>query len=462
MHKEEVIIIGGGLAGCEAAWQLISANIPVVMFEMRPNKQTNAHKTSTLSELVCSNSFRSDDYKNNAIGLLHEEMRKCNSLILKSADFNKVPAGGALAVDRHNFSNTVQDSLAVSPLFKLITKEYQELPPPSDKRKHIIATGPLTSDLLSKSIINYTGENSLAFFDSIAPIIYRDSIDFSFAWYQSRYDKSGPGGDKAAYINIPLDKEDYIKFVQGLIHAENKELKDWESDTPYFEGCLPIEVMASRGIDTLRYGPMKPVGLINPKTGKVPYAVIQLRQDNTAATLYNMVGFQTKIKHKSQVDILRQLPGLKNARFARLGGIHRNTFLNSPDILDKQLRLKNRTNIYFAGQIVGVEGYVESAAIGLIVGQLIISELYDHKPLLPPTSTALGALVEYIINGTVDGRGKNFQPMNINFGLIDSLKDKLPKKIRREAISKRALCEIDNWLEQLPKKSRELLIGRET
>lgn len=407
-------IIGGGLAGCEAAWQAAQAGRPVILFEMRPHRETPAHQTATLAELVCSNSFRSDDWQNNAVGLLHEEMRRCGSLILRCADAHKVPAGGALAVDRNSFSQAVQQALEQHPNITIARKEVTALPP-ADSGETIIATGPLTAPDLSAAILNETGTDALAFFDAIAPIVYKDMIDFDIAWFQSRYDKSTDDGDGADYINCPMSKDQYNAFITALIGADKTAFKEWEKDTPYFNGCLPIEVMAERGPETLRHGPMKPVGLTNPHDPATkPYAVVQLRQDNKLGTLYNMVGFQTKMKHGDQVRVFKTIPGLQNAEFARLGGLHRNTFINSPLLLDNRLRLKSKPHIRFAGQITGVEGYLESAAIGLMAG------LFAARPEtpLPPGTTALGALLAHITGGADD---KTFQPMNINFGLFPPL-----------------------------------------
>lgn len=408
-----------------------------MIHEMRPNKRTNAHETDALAELVCSNSFRSDDSENNAVGLLHEEMRKCGSLILNAADAHKVPAGGALAVDRDAFSQTVTQSIENNAMISIERGEVNGLPP-EDWRSVIIASGPLTSADLSSDIQSFTGEGSLAFFDAIAPIVYTDSIDFDTVWYQSRYDKLGPGGTGKDYINCPLTQEQYANFIELLLQSEKTEFKDWETKTPYFEGCLPIEVMASRGNETLRYGPMKPVGLTNPHTGGRAYAVVQLRQDNALGTLYNIVGFQTKIKHGEQIRILRTIPGLENAKFARLGGIHRNTFINSPRLLDKELRLNGMPRIRFAGQITGVEGYVESAAIGLLAGRFASNKAVEA----PPTTTALGCLLQYVTEGS---EATTFQPMNINFGLFPPLDIALRGREKKKAISARALRDLDKW-----------------
>ena len=444
--NKKIVVIGGGLAGCEAAWQIANLGLEVVLYEMRPKVKTDAHQTNKLAELVCSNSFRSDDMHNNAVGLLHAEMRELNSLIMKSADKNKIPAGGALAVDRDKFSNSVHENIINHPLIKIIHQEYTNLPDTS--LKAIIATGPLTSKKLTDDIIKTTGNNNLAFFDAIAPIVYKDSIDMNVAWFQSRYDKIGTSGDKAAYINCPLNKNEYIDFVNKLKNAEYTEFKKWEKNTPYFESCLPIEVIANRGIDTLRFGPMKPIGLSNKHNNIKPYAVVQLRQDNASATLYNIVGFQTKMKYKDQVEIFRLIPGLKHAKFARLGGLHRNTFINSPLILDKQLRFRKQPHIRFAGQITGVEGYVESAAIGLLAGRFLAHEELNKKDITFPRSTALGSLIEHVT--TI--RDKNlFQPMNINYSLIPKIslkkyKNKKEKKeITRKNIALKAIKEIKLW-----------------
>src|ERR1041385_5610292 len=367
-----VHVIGGGLAGSEAAWQLAQAGVPVVLHEMRPQLQTAAHKTDGLAELVCSNSFRSDDKEHNAVGLLHEEMRRLGALVMQAADRNQVPAGGALAVDRDGFSAAVTAALEAHPLITLVRGE-GELPP-SDWDSVIIATGPLTSPKLAASIRNLTAEDALAFFDAIAPIVHRDTIDLGQAWFQSRYDKTGPGGTGADYLNCPLTRVQYDAFVDALLAGEKVSFHDWEATTPYFDGCLPIEVMAERGRETLRHGPMKPFGLTNPHSPEKPYAVVQLRQDNKLGTLFNMVGFQTKLKHGEQLRIFRTIPGLQNADFARLGGLHRNTFLNSPKLLDATLRLKANPRWRFAGQITGCEGYVESAAIGLLAGSFATAE----------------------------------------------------------------------------------------
>ncbi|MDG2000548.1 MAG: methylenetetrahydrofolate--tRNA-(uracil(54)-C(5))-methyltransferase (FADH(2)-oxidizing) TrmFO [Alphaproteobacteria bacterium] len=446
MDKNKIIIIGGGLAGCEAAWQIACLGFEVDLYEMRPNVKTEAHISDNLAELVCSNSFRSDDMNNNAVGLLHAEMRELNSLIISCADKNKIPAGGALAVDREKFSQSVHKSILKHPLINIIHKEYTDLPDFSYKA--IIATGPLTSKSLTQKIIESTGNKNLAFFDAIAPIVYSDSINMDIAWFQSRYDKIGTLGDEDAYINCPLNKDQYVNFVNKLKNAEYTEFKEWEKNTPYFESCLPIEIIANRGIDTLRFGPMKPIGLTNKHSNIKPYAVVQLRQDNASATLYNIVGFQTKMKYKEQADIFKSIPGLENAKFARLGGLHRNTFINSPLILDKQLRYKKLPHIRFAGQITGVEGYVESAAMGLLAGRFLAYEELNKKDIDIPYSTALGSLISHVT--TI--RDKNlFQPMNINYGLIPKVtvkkyKNKKEKKeISRRNIAAKAIKEIKLW-----------------
>lgn len=435
---QPVHIIGGGLAGSEAAWQLAQSGVPVIIHEMRPMRKTPVHQTDGLAELVCSNSFRSDDAQNNAVGLLHEEMRRLSSLIMKAGDSARVPAGSAMAVDRVVFSQTVTKALTEHPLVT-ITRDCIDDLPPSDWEQVIIATGPLTSEGLSRAILDLTGENSLAFFDAIAPIVYKDSINFDIAWYQSRYDK----GEGADYINCPLDEAQYEAFVTALLEGEKTEFKEWEEKTPYFEGCMPIEVMASRGRDTLRYGPMKPVGLTDPGTGKQAYAVVQLRQDNLLGTLYNMVGFQTKLKYGAQTEIFRMIPSLENARFARLGGLHRNTFINSPQILDPYLRLKADPRLRFAGQITGVEGYVESSAIGLIAGRFTAAEVLGHTLPPPSPNTAFGALLGHITGGA---RPESFQPMNINFGLFPPLEGRVKKKERKPMMSSRALADLDAWI----------------
>ena len=437
-----VHVIGGGLAGSEAAWQLARAGVPAVLHEMRPVRGTDAHKTDRLAELVCSNSFRSDDADYNAVGLLHAEMRRMGSLILSSADKHTVPAGGALAVDRDGFSEAVHAAIEAEPLIQIERGEISGLPP-AEWDSVIVATGPLTSPPLADAIRALTGEESLAFFDAIAPIVHKDSVDLGKAWFQSRYDKVGPSGDGSDYINCPFSKDEYLAFLAALLAAEKTEFKEWEASTPYFEGCLPIEVMASRGPDTLRYGPMKPVGLRDPRTERRPYAVMQLRQDNALGTLYNMVGFQTKLKHGEQVRIFRMIPGLENAEFARLGGLHRNTFLNSPRLLDQSLRLKAMPRLRFAGQITGCEGYVESAAVGLIVGRTAAAERLGRTLAPPPPTTAIGALLAHITGGA---SAETFQPMNVNFGLFPPIATSIRGRERKKLLSQRALADLDAWL----------------
>jgi methylenetetrahydrofolate--tRNA-(uracil-5-)-methyltransferase len=437
----EIHIIGGGLAGSEAAWQAAEAGVSVILHEMRPVRMTEAHTTEGLAELVCSNSLRSDDWENNAVGLLHEEMRRAGSLIMRAADAHKLPAGGALAVDRTGFSNAVQAALEEHRNIRIVREEVDE--PPPGWNNVIVATGPLTSPALANWVRALSGEESLAFFDAIAPIIERDSIDLDVAWFQSRYDKKGPGGGDADYINCPMDEAQYRAFVAALIAGEKSEFKEWEKSTPYFEGCLPIEVMAARGEETLRFGPMKPVGLRNPKTERRPFAVVQLRQDNALGTLWNMVGFQTKLKHGEQTRIFRTIPALENARFARLGGIHRNTFLNSPRLLDGELRLKARPVLRFAGQITGVEGYVESAAIGLLAGRFASAQERGEAMAPPPPTTALGALLTHITKGA---DATTFQPMNVNFGLFPPLETDVRGRDRKKLMAHRAIADIDAWL----------------
>ena len=419
MTVKPVHVIGGGLAGSEAAWQIAQAGVPVVLHEMRrAGVKTDAHHTDGLAELVCSNSFRSDDWEYNAVGLLHAEMRLLGSLIMASGDANQVPAGGALAVDRDGFSNAVTERLLAHPLVSVVGEEIAGLPP-EDWDNVIVATGPLTSPALADAILKLTGEESLSFFDAIAPIVHADSIDFDIAWRQSRYDKEGPGGDAAAYVNCPMTKDQYEAFIDALLAGPKAEFKEWEN-VPYFDGCLPIEVMAERGRETLRHGPMKPVGLTNPRDPTVkPWAIVQLRQDNALGTLFNMVGFQTKLKHGAQAEVFRMIPGLQDAQFARLGGLHRNTFLNSPRLLDRELRLKTMPRLRFAGQVTGVEGYVESAAMGLLTGRLAAAQALGKPLEAPPAETAIGALVEHITGGHLDGA--KFQPMNINYGLLPPL-----------------------------------------
>ena len=440
-QQKEIHVIGGGLAGSEAAWQIARKGLPVVLHEMRPQRGTEAHLTDGLAELVCSNSFRSDDAERNAVGLLHAEMRRLGSLIMASGDHNAVPAGGALAVDRVAFSEAVTAALEADPLIAIERGEIAGLPP-ADWESVILATGPLTSPGLATAIGEITGEAYLSFFDAIAPIVHKDSIDFSVAWFQSRYDK----GEGADYINCPLDEAQYGAFIQALHDGEKTEFKQWESETPYFEGCLPIEVMAERGPETLRFGPMKPVGLTDPRSGRRCHAVVQLRQDNALGTLYNMVGFQTKLKYGEQARIFRSIPGLEKAEFARLGGIHRNTFINSPRLLDRRLRLKADPRLRFAGQITGVEGYVESAAIGLLAGRFAAAERLGLELPAPPPESAHGALLEHITGGA---EATTFQPMNVNFGLLPPLAAqpgrKTPKKERKPMMARRALEALEAW-----------------
>jgi methylenetetrahydrofolate--tRNA-(uracil-5-)-methyltransferase len=458
---QAVQVIGGGLAGSEAAWQLAQAGVPVVLHEMRPLRVTLAHKTDGYAELVCSNSFRSDDSEHNAIGLLHEEMRRLGSLIMRAADMNQVPAGGALAVDRQGFSAAVSAALVAHPL---ITLERGEVAlPPDDWDSVIIATGPLTSPDLVATIGRLTGEQQLAFFDAIAPIVHRESLDLTQVWFQSRYDKPGPGGSGADYINCPLSREQYDTFIAALLAADKTSFHEWEESTPYFDACLPIEVMAERGPETLRHGPMKPFGLTNPHDpGNRPYAVVQLRQDNKLGTLFNMVGFQTKLKHGEQIRIFRTIPGLQNAEFARLGGLHRNTFLNSPKLLDETLRMRANPRWRFAGQITGCEGYVESAAVGLLAARFAAAGRRGERIVPPPATTAHGALLAHITGGhieTIDVGASSFQPMNVNFGLFPPLPEALTFNrncklgrstakalARKSALTRRALADLDRWI----------------
>jgi methylenetetrahydrofolate--tRNA-(uracil-5-)-methyltransferase len=459
--ERPVHIIGGGLAGSEAAWQVAACGIPAVLHEMRPVRMTAAHKTDGLAELVCSNSFRSDDEGTNAVGLLHAEMRRLGSLVMQAGDANQVPAGGALAVDREGFSAAVGTALARHPLIEIRREEIAGLPP-EDWDQVIVATGPLTSPALADAVRALTGAEALAFFDAIAPIVHRDSIDLSVAWFQSRYDKAGPGGTGADYVNCPLTRAQYEAFVEALIAGDKVAFHDFEA-TPYFDGCLPIEVMAARGPETLRHGPLKPFGLTNPRAPDAkPHAVVQLRQDNKLGTLFNMVGFQTKLKHGEQVRIFRTIPGLEGAEFARLGGLHRNTFLNSPLLLDATLRLKAQPRLRFAGQITGCEGYVESAAVGLLAGRFAAAERRGEPVALPPATTAHGALINHITGGhiaTIDAGPRSFQPMNVNFGLFPPLAHaptRMPdgsrlrgtaKTIaRKRALTARALADLDRWI----------------
>jgi methylenetetrahydrofolate--tRNA-(uracil-5-)-methyltransferase len=470
MTLKPVHVIGGGLAGSEAAWQLAQAGVPVVLHEMRPQRLTAAHKTDGYAELVCSNSFRSDDKDHNAVGLLHAEMRRLGSLVMRAADSHQVPAGGALAVDRDGFSAAVSAALAVQPLITLVRGEVAL--PPDGWDSVIIATGPLTSPDLAAAIRALTGEDALAFFDAIAPIVHRGSIDLAQAWFQSRYDKAGPGGSGADYINCPLTREQYDAFIDALLAGDKTTFHDWESSTPYFDGCLPIEVMAERGRETLRHGPMKPFGLTNPRQPDVKaYAVVQLRQDNKLGTLFNMVGFQTKLKHGEQVRIFRSIPGLQNAEFARLGGLHRNTFLNSPQLLDETLRLKANPRWRFAGQITGCEGYVESAAIGLIAARFAGAERRGEALSAPPPTTAHGALLAHITGGhiaTIDAGPSSFQPMNVNFGLFPPIAEPAARDgrkfgrgsaknlARKNALSERALADLERWIAgELPAAAAE-------
>ncbi len=470
MTLKPVHVIGGGLAGSEASWQLAQAGVPVVLHEMRPLRATAAHKTDGYAELVCSNSFRSDDKDHNAVGLLHAEMRRLGSLVMRAADSHQVPAGGALAVDRDGFSNAVSAALAAHPLITLARGEVAV--PPEDWDSVIIATGPLTSPDLAATIRALTGEDALAFFDAIAPIVHRDSIDLDQAWFQSRYDKAGPGGSGADYINCPLSRERYDAFIDALLAGDKTVFHDWEVSTPYFDGCLPIEVMAERGRETLRHGPMKPFGLTNPRAPEAkPYAVVQLRQDNKLGTLFNMVGFQTKLKHGEQVRIFRSIPGLQNAEFARLGGLHRNTFLNSPKLFDETLRLKANPRWRFAGQITGCEGYVESAAIGLIAARFAAAERRGEMASAPPPTTAHGALLVHITGGhieTIDAGPSSFQPMNVNFGLFPPIaapvapegrkfgRGSAKNLARKSALSERALADLESWIAgELPAAAAE-------
>ncbi|MEN3930904.1 methylenetetrahydrofolate--tRNA-(uracil(54)-C(5))-methyltransferase (FADH(2)-oxidizing) TrmFO [Microvirga sp. W0021] len=456
-------VVGGGLAGSEAAWQIANAGVPVILHEMRPVRKTEAHSTEGLAELVCSNSFRSDDATANAVGLLHQEMRSLNSLIMATADKHQVPAGGALAVDRVGFSDAVTEALSQHPLITIEREEVTRLPP-EEWKSVIVATGPLTSPALAEAVQAVTGEKELAFFDAIAPIIYRDSIDMNKAWFQSRYDKAGPGGTGADYLNCPFSKEEYEAFIDALIEGEKTSFKEWEN-TPYFDGCLPIEVMAERGRETLRHGPMKPVGLTNPHNPEVKsYAIVQLRQDNALGTLFNMVGFQTKLKYSEQTRVFRMIPGLENAEFARLGGLHRNTYLNSPKLLDETLRLKSHPWLRFAGQITGCEGYVESASMGLMTGRFAAAEALGKPITSPPLTTALGALINHITGGHLaseDEGPRSFQPMNVNFGLFPPLESmpKAPdgKRLRgsvkalakKNALTDRARADLAQWMQSL-------------
>jgi methylenetetrahydrofolate--tRNA-(uracil-5-)-methyltransferase len=436
----DIHIVGGGLAGSEAAWQLAEAGFKVRLSEMRGSgEKTPAHQTEGLAELVCSNSFRSDDAEANAVGLLHQEMRTLGSLILTQADRHRVPAGSALAVDRDGYSQGVTDALANHPNVTLVRERVDSLP----EGPAILATGPLTAPALAEAIGGATGAEALAFFDALAPIVYRDSIDMDVAWFASRWDK----GETKDYINCPLTKEEYLAFHAGLIEGEKTPFKEWEKDTPYFEGCMPIEVMAERGVDTLRYGPMKPVGLDDPRTGRWPYAVVQLRQDNAQGSLWNIVGFQTKLKHSEQVRLFRTIPGLQNAEFARLGGLHRNTFIKSPELLDPTLRLKNRSNLRFAGQITGCEGYIESAAVGLLAGRFAAAELRGETLAPPPPETALGALLGHITGAAT---AETYQPMNVNFGLFPPIPGRTKKADRKRMYTDRGRTALAEWLNSPP------------
>jgi methylenetetrahydrofolate--tRNA-(uracil-5-)-methyltransferase len=450
-HPDPIHIVGGGLAGAEAAWQIAGMGVPVILHEMRPEVATFAHKTEALAELVCSNSFRSDDDEQNAVGLLHWEMRAAGGLIMATADRHSLPAGSALAIDREPFSAEVTATLAAHPLVTIERGEIAGLPP-AEWSSVIIATGPLTSPALADAIRQFTDESALAFFDAIAPIIHFESIDLSKAWFQSRYDKGETEADRTAYLNCPMDRAEYDAFIDALLAAETTEFKDWERDTPYFEGCLPIEVMAERGRETLRHGPMKPVGLTNPHAPeRKPYAVVQLRRDNALGTLYNIVGFQTKMKYGAQTDVFRLIPGLEAAAFARLGGIHRNTFLNSPRLLDGQMRLKADPRLRFAGQVTGVEGYVESAAMGLLAGRLAAAERLGLEAAPPPETTATGALLRHITGGA---DAKTFQPMNVNFGLFPPLEDvrggRRGRRDRYKGYTDRAKADFGAWLAPAP------------
>jgi methylenetetrahydrofolate--tRNA-(uracil-5-)-methyltransferase len=437
MH--DIHIIGGGLAGSEAAWQLARRGLKVRLSEMRGGGGTTpAHQTEGLAELVCSNSFRSDDHEHNAVGLLHHEMRGLDSLVMRAGEVARVPAGSAMAVDRDVFSREVQTALEQHPNIEIVRETVTTLP---NAGSTIVATGPLTAAALADSISQATGAESLAFFDAIAPIVHRDSIDMDICWMAARWDRGTSEGGGKDYINCPMDKEQYLAFHQGLIDGEKGDFKEWEANTPYFEGCMPIEVMAERGVETLRFGPMKPVGLDNPRTGRWPYAVVQLRQDNKLGTLWNMVGFQTKLKHGEQVRLFRTIPGLANAEFARLGGMHRNTFLNSPRLLDRQLRLRSAPHVRFAGQITGCEGYVESSAVGLLAGMMTAAELTGRDWQAPPRTSAMGALLAHI---TGDAEADSYQPMNINFGLFPPLPE-VKKKQRKEAYTERAKADFAEW-----------------
>jgi methylenetetrahydrofolate--tRNA-(uracil-5-)-methyltransferase len=435
-------IIGGGMAGSEAAWQAAEAGVPVILHEMRPQTGTFAHRTGHFAEMVCSNSFRSDDDERNAVGLLHWEMRAARGLIMEMASAHRLPAGGALAVDRDPFAESVTARLLAHPMISVEYGEITELP----KEGHwIVATGPLTSGALAESIRAETGAEALAFFDAIAPIVYAESVDMSVAWMQSRYDKGETVEEQTAYMNCPMDRDQYDAFIDAILAAEKTEFHEGET-AGYFDGCLPIEVMAERGRETPRFGPMKPVGLTNPHSDRKPYAVVQLRRDNKLGTLYNIVGFQTKMKYGAQAAVFKMIPGLQNANFARLGGIHRNTFLNAPTLLDDQMRLKSRPNIRFAGQVTGVEGYVESSAMGLLAGRMAAAEILGRTLPPPPAETAMGALITHITGGA---EAKTFQPMNVNFGLfppIDAKGGRRGRKDRYKAYTDRAKEAFSAWL----------------
>ena len=474
MAESAIHVVGGGLAGCEAAWQAAEAGRHVVLHEMRPVRGTDAHRTEGLAELVCSNSFRSDDADGNAVGLLHQEMRRLGSLIMREADRHQVPAGSALAVDRDGFSAAVTAALDGHPRITVVREEVAGLPP-AEWGPTVVATGPLTSPALAEAIRAATGEGALAFFDAVAPIVYRDSVDMGTAWFQSRYDKAGPGGTGADYLNCPLDREQYETFVAALVAGEKTSFKEWEASTPYFDGCLPVEVMAERGPETLRYGPMKPVGLTNPhRPTEKPYAVVQLRQDNALGTLFNLVGFQTKLRHAEQVRVFRTIPGLEGAEFARLGGLHRNTYINSPKLLDGTLRLKAVPHLRFAGQITGCEGYVESAAIGLMAGRFAAAERAGTPIETLPRTTALGALIGHITGGHIaedaaadEARPRSFQPMNVNFGLFPPL-ERAPRSLdgkrlrgpdkalaKKRAVTDRARQDLSVWLREPLREAAE-------
>ena len=449
MTSNKINVIGAGLAGCEVAWQLSQKGYFVDLYEMRPKKMTDAHKTNKFAELVCSNSFRSDDNEKNAVGQLKWELRKANSFILENADLHSVPAGGALAIDREKFSSDITEKISSNPLINIINEEVLDIS--KFKEPTVISTGPLTSNPLSDQIIEITKSDKLAFFDAIAPIVYLESVNMNKAWFQSRYDKGNEESDKKAYLNCPLNEIQYKEFIDNIIKASKIDFKDWEKNTPYFQSCLPIEIMAESGIETLRFGPMKPVGLKNPHdNNNRPYAVVQLRPDNKEKTLYNMVGFQTKMKYGSQIDVFRKIPGLENVQFARLGGIHRNTFINSPKLLSDKLSLKNQSNIYFAGQITGVEGYVESTAIGLLVAFFIDQKISKKQNIPPPPTTAIGSLYHHLLfkNEFVD-----FQPMNVNFGLFKELPKnkvrKLKKEIKKVALTTKAKEDWSIWMSSI-------------